>query len=406
MVQRLQQRAREVRENTRPLVWFHAPSVGEGLQARPVIDAVRHAHPDWQIAYTFFSPSAAAFATTIGADIVDYLPFDNRDDMRAVLSALQPSALVFAKLDVWPTLVSCATARGIPVALISATLNEASGRRGWWSRQLLGTAYQSLSAVGAIDQQHANRLVDLGVPAHSIRVTGDTRFDQVYARAQTVNALGALQQTLASPRPTVVVGSSWPADERVVCEAWLDIVAEWARTERTPPRIIIAPHEPTEVHCDTILVWAERAALRVERLSAIRARVADGVYTPAEADVIVVDQVGVLGDLYAMADVAFVGGGFHAAGLHSVIEPAAFGVPVVFGPQHHGSREAQLLLAQKGAFAVQDLTQLRAVLIALLSDNVQQSVSGAAAKDVVLQELGATARSVTLVEQLVAAHGS
>src|SRR6185312_11889147 len=111
------------RDRSRPLVWLHAPSVGEGLQARPVVTLLRARRPDLQIAYTFFSPSAERFARSVGADFTDYLPFDTAANARAALDALRPSALVFSKLDVWPLLAECAAARTIPLGLISATLS-------------------------------------------------------------------------------------------------------------------------------------------------------------------------------------------------------------------------------------------------------------------------------------------
>jgi len=114
------------RDRARPLVWFHAPSVGEGLQARPVLDALRSRHPDFQIAYTFFSPSADAFSKTLDVDFHDVLPFDTPRAARTVLDALDPHVLVFSKLDVWPALVEEAHRRAVPVALLSATLSPGS----------------------------------------------------------------------------------------------------------------------------------------------------------------------------------------------------------------------------------------------------------------------------------------
>jgi 3-deoxy-D-manno-octulosonic-acid transferase len=349
---------------------MHAPSVGEGLQARPVVHALREAHPHWQFAYTFFSPSAERFASSIGADITDYLPFDRAADADALLDAIRPSVLAFAKLDVWPVLVGRAVARGVPVVLISATLSAGSGRRGWWSRQLVGDAYGSLAAVGAIDAEHAERLVDLGVQRRVLHVTGDTRFDQVHARAQLVDRASPLLTSLASKRATLVAGSTWPADEAVLLEAW----SRLKKGDDASPRLIIAPHEPTQSHCGPIETWATRTSLHLVRLSQVEAgQSAEG------ADVVLVDKVGVLGDLYALADMAFVGGGFHSAGLHSVIEPAAFGVPVVFGPRHGMSREAGLLLAAGGAHASSDADSLQVFLGTWLADDARRRTEGAAA---------------------------
>src|SRR4051812_2021151 len=123
------------RDASRPLVWFHAPSVGEGLQAAPVLQLVRTRLPAAQIAYTFYSPSAQRFAASLGADFVDYLPFDTYSDASAILDALEPTALIFSKLDVWPALTETAARKGVKVGVISATLPESSARRGLLARQ-------------------------------------------------------------------------------------------------------------------------------------------------------------------------------------------------------------------------------------------------------------------------------
>ncbi len=381
------------RDPSRPLVWLHAPSVGEGLQARPVAHALRDARADVQQAYSFFSPSAERFATSIGAECTEYLPFDGAREADRLLSLLQPHLLVFVKLDVWPTLVARAVARGVPVAMLSATLSATSRRRSVVSRALLRDAYASLSLVGAIDADNAERLVALGVPRDRVRVTGDTRFDQVWQRAQRVDRGSALLTATASDRPTLVAGSTWPSDEAVLLPAW-------ATLRRSVPRarLIIAPHEPTAAHLTPIMNWARASGLRVSSLGELERRLGAAAEDP---DVIVVDRVGVLGDLYAHATAAFVGGGFHRAGLHSAIEPAAFGAPILFGPGHQMSREAGLLLAAGGAGAVPDASTLSAALATWLGDMQMRSSAGAAARTIVEQERGATARSVALLTELL-----
>lgn len=404
LVARITQRAAQVRDRTRPLVWVHAPSVGEGLQARPVIEALRAAHPDWQVAYTHFSPSAERFAISIGADITDYLPFDQARSADALLDALRPAVLIFSKLDVWPVLVERTRQRGVPVMITSATLARSSGRLGWWSRQLLSDAYRSLSAVGAIDSANADRLVQLGVPRSVLHVTGDTRFDQVWSRAHGVQRNGPLLSALSSSRPTLVAGSTWPADEQVLLDAWVH--ASWHESPPSSRRLIVAPHEPTEPHLASIEQWARRSALHLQRLSAIESQASMSASSSAPdaidaIDVVLVDRVGVLGDLYALADVAFVGGGFHDAGLHSAIEPAAFGAPVLFGPRHHMSREAGLLLDAAAARVVVDAADTAAALHGWLNDDRARDLAGAAASQVVERERGATQRTVELIEQCI-----
>lgn len=398
LLERVAAASRAVRRPGRPLVWMHAPSVGEGLQARPVAHRLRALHPDLQLAYTFFSPSAEQFAPSIGADITDYLPFDGQREADAMLDALQPSLLVFVKLDVWPMLVERATVRNIPVALLSATLAARSGRSGALSRLLLRDAYGALQGVGAIDRLNADRLVGLGVRPSVLEVTGDTRFDQVWARAQGVDRAQPMLLALASARPTLVAGSTWPADEAVLLSAFARLVR--ARAGRSDvanrPRLLIAPHEPTAAHLTPLMEWARTAGLSFATLAT-----AESDRTAAASDVIIVDRVGVLGDLYALADVAFVGGGFHAAGLHSVIEPAAFGAPVLFGPGHDMSREAGLLLTAGGARVVRDARELETALGEWLFAGPSRAAAGEAARSLVQSELGATERSVTLVERLL-----
>ena len=140
IIRRYRRWAGAQRDLSRPLVWFHAPSVGEGLQALPVLQLLQSRRPDIQIAYTHFSPSAQKFARSTGADFTDYLPFDSYGDADAALSALRPALLVFSKLDVWPALTETASTRGVKVGLISATLPESSGRRGVLARNALGDA--------------------------------------------------------------------------------------------------------------------------------------------------------------------------------------------------------------------------------------------------------------------------
>jgi 3-deoxy-D-manno-octulosonic-acid transferase len=298
-----------------------------------------------------------------------------------------PSAIVFSKLDVWPLLVEEASTRSIPCALLSATLAPRSSRAGRIARLFLHDAYSSLDAVGAISTDDADRLIALGCRPDSVRITGDTRFDQVIARAKNVDLRGPLLAPLRSERPTLVAGSTWPADERELLPALAEI-----RQSIPTLRVIIAPHEPTSAHAAPIESWSDAAGLTRAPL---------GTPAAANADVVIVDRVGVLGDLYALADVAFVGGGFHRAGLHSVLEPAAYGKPVIFGHHHDNSREAGLLLDVGGGYAASNRNEIAAVLRRWLHDDAARAIAGAASRRVVTENAGATERSLTLVESLL-----
>lgn len=374
------------RDASRPLLWMHAPSVGEGLQARPILELARLRRPDAQIAYTHFSPSAAAFARSLDVDFADYLPFDTPGDARAALDALQPTALVFSKLDVWPMITREARARGVHLGLVSATLARGSSRRSLGASALLHDAYAALDVVGAIDEADADRLVQLGVRPQTIVVTGDTRYDQVWSRAQRVDREAPMLTRLRDARPTLVAGSTWPPDEAVLLPAFDSL-----RRSGIDIRLVIAPHEPSAQHVAELVAWAERSSLRGARLDD----------ATSDSDVVVVDRVGVLGDLYAVADVAFVGGGFHAAGLHSVLEPAAFGAPVLFGPRFQNSRDAALLAQRHGGAAIGDTAEAERRLRFWLTDPGGRREAGDFARALVRSGVGAAERSFALVDRLL-----
>lgn len=375
------------RDPRHPLLWMHAPSVGEGLMARPILTLLRERHPDTQLAYTFFSPSAEDFSRKLDVDFRDYLPFDETGEMRAALDALRPTALVFSKLDVWPALVREARARGVRLGMISASLPPDSRRRRGLGRLMLRDAYAALDAVGAVDEDTAVRLVELGVRPDAVVVTGDTRYDQVWRRAHDADPAAGLLGRLASDRSTLVAGSTWPADEAHLLPALAMVRA------RVPAlRVILAPHEVTPPHVAPIVEWAARSGLRLARLDDAEA---------AGADVILVDRYGVLGDLYALADAAYVGGGFHDAGLHSVLEPAAFGVPVLFGPRHTRSRDALELLRRGAARAANDASDIARVVSEWLAHEDTRRTMGERARAVIERGRGAADRSLTLVESLL-----
>ena len=378
------------RDPSRPLLWMHAPSVGEGLQAQPVLELFRLRHPSAQLAYTHFSPSAASLARNLDVDFHDYLPFDTPGDARIALDALRPTALVFAKLDVWPVITREAHARGVRLGMISATLARRSSRRSRTASALLHDAYAALEAVGVVDDTDADRLVQLGVRSNTIVITGDTRYDQVWLRAQRVDRATPALVRLRDPRTTIVAGSTWPADESVLLAAF-----DTLRRSGIPARLIIAPHEPTPDHVSHVIDWAKRFQYSAARL--------DDPAVDGTPDIVVVDRVGVLGDLYALADMAFVGGGFHAAGLHSVLEPAAFGAPVIFGPRHEDSRDAGLLEQRGGGVSVSSDADLVRRLRLWITEPAVRREAGEYARALVRSGVGAAERSFELVERLLRA---
>jgi 3-deoxy-D-manno-octulosonic-acid transferase len=401
VVQRLAAWARTQRDPARPLLWMHAASVGEGLQAEAVLEELRPAHPEWQTAFTYFSPSAAPFATQLPVDVADYLPWDRRADVDAVLEELKPSALVFSKLDLWPELATRAARRGTAVGMIAATVGADARRLRWPARALLRPGYRAVRAAGAVSEADARGLAALGVAKDRIELTGDPRFDSALKRARAIRAddplLGPLREGV-----TLVAGSTWPPDEDALLVAF-----EIVRAACPQARLVLAPHEPTPQQLERIEGAAQRLGLEVARWSTLS----------GSPPLCLVDRVGILATLYGGATLAYVGGGFGSAGLHSVLEPAACGVPVLFGTRGNANPDGAALLRHRAAGLVSpefpdwlDLdsqsthagrSPLAALWLALLRHPDHAEAAGRRGKQYVEAGAGAAARNAVLVERLM-----
>jgi 3-deoxy-D-manno-octulosonic-acid transferase len=374
------------RDLSRPLVWFHAPSVGEGLQAEAVIRAFRERHPGCQLVYTHFSPSAEGLARRVGADFADYLPWDTPGAVDAMLDALRPTILVFTKLDLWPELATRAAARGVRVVLVAATVRPGSGRLGWPARDLLAPGYAALDAVGAVDPADAVRLSALGARPERITVTGDPRYDSVLTKVAGVPGDDPLRRW-GTGAPTLVAGSTWEGDEAVLLPAFAAVRARFPEA-----RLILVPHEPTAAHLARVEGAAARAALPAPvRLSAATLPV----------PFLLVDRVGVLMALYGGGSIAYVGGGYQRAGLHSVVEPAAWGIPILMGPGWTENRDATALRAAEGAVGLPAGSDATAELIrhwsGWLADDAERKRRGGRARAIIDAGLGASGKSADLV---------
>jgi 3-deoxy-D-manno-octulosonic-acid transferase len=390
---RLREWSERHRHRRRPLVWFHAASVGEGLQAESVLIELRRLVPDAQYAYTHFSASARGLARRMPADVADFIPYDRPVAVDDALAALSPDLLVFAKLDLWPELAIRASRRQVRVALVAATVSPGSGRLRWPARPLLSPGYRAVDAAAAIAREDAERLAALGVPRERIRVLGDPRFDSVIAKVGAVRTDDPLLH-FGAGAPTLVGGSTWPRDEAVLLEAYASVRADYPEA-----RLILVPHEPTAEH----LAGVERAVSRAALPPAVRLAAAQG-----PAPLLLVDRVGVLAALYGAGAMAYVGGGFGRAGLHSVLEPAAWSLPVAFGPRWQESRDARLLLDAGAAVALGASTPAAGDLGRCwrewLSDETGRVAQGRRARQVVERGLGAARRSAEMLAELIASR--
>ena len=404
VLNRFQAWADRHRDRSRPLLWVHAASLGEARQAEAVLRVLRSRHPGWQLAVTRFSPSARGLGWEGLADLADVLPWDRRSDITRALEALRPDALVFCKLDLWPELARQASGRGIPAGLIAGTVSPRARRLRWPARALLRSGYRVLSRVGAISAADADRLVRLGVRPDRISLTGDPRFDSAASRADAIAWDDPLRR-FARCGPSLVAGSTWPPDEDRLLAAFQSV-----RLSRPDAGLILVPHEPGPETLNRIDRVAGGLGLPNPRRL--------GSLPDAEAGMIlVVDRVGVLPTFYSDAAIGYVGGGYGNAGLHSVLEPAAAGIPVLFGPHWEGSPDAGGLLGARAAAvaeasspdwldrdegsAPEGANPLAALWLALLRHPEQRRTAGARGREFVESGLGAAERNAEIVEELM-----
>ncbi len=388
-VPQLQQWAAHHRDASRPLAWFHASSVGEGLQARAVIDALREHCAGFQLIYTHFSPSAAALADSVGADWAGYLPYDRRGDVAAAVAAANPTALVFTKLDLWPELAVAAAAHGAAVALVAGTVNADSGRLRLPARLAARAGYRALARAGAVAVADAERLARLGCRPEVISVTGDPRVDSVLQLAE--GGAGDLPPTPWERSATLIAGSTWPPDEEVLLEAFARV-----RREVAGAVLVVVPHEPSTRHLEGLAARAERLGLP--------APVPVGSAAPPGTALFVVDRVGVLARLYPAGFAAYVGGGWGGRGIHSVLEPAAWGRPVMIGPRDRGSRDAALLEAAGALVRLPEgdaVAALASRWVSWLREPGRAANAGAAARRALEPDRGAAARNAALIAPLL-----
>jgi len=386
---RLAEAARALAGET--VLHIHAASAGELRYAEPVLNRLRREHPAWRWVITYFSPSAEPFAAALQPDLHGFLPWDTPGEVTHFLEALPLRASLVCRLDLWPEFAAGLTARRIPIILVAAALRPGSGRLGPLGRHALQRAYRSVAAAAAVAPEDVALLERLGVPADRIEVLGDPRADQVRERLAR-DEPARRWPSLVLGGPLLVAGSTWREDERILLEAFRTV-----RDAHPSARLVLAPHEPgPEVTAD---ITRQALALGLPAPQLVAGASVD-------APLAVLDEVGPLGLLYGAARLAYVGGGF-GRGLHSVLEPAAWSLPVLAGPRWRGHRDAERL-AVAGALAPLPATGAAAALAERwsrwLSQETDRAVAGAAARAVVDQAAGAGDRTAALVERVLAGY--
>ena len=324
---------------TRPVVWFHASSLGEFEQGRPLMEAVRRTHPEYQILLSFFSPSGYTVRQDYaGADVVVYLPSDRSSSVRRFLDLARPSKAIFIKYDFWPTMLYELRERGIPTYLISAIFRpDQLFFRPWgkWYLRLL-TLFERLYVQ---DEDSRQLLQRHGITA--VSVAGDTRFDRVI---EIASAARAIPEAAALEGKVLVAGSTWPEDEAILLPYFNRLDSEY--------KLIIAPHEIHEEHLQAIEAQLTRPSIRYSQLQAG----ATGDY-----DCLIIDCFGLLSSIYRYGRYAWVGGGFGKS-VHNTLEAAVYGIPVFFGPEVHKHREVRELIQRGLGFVLHSEEDFAALL--------------------------------------------
>ncbi len=372
-------------------VWFHFTSVGEFEQAKPLIEAI---YSDVRIVSTFFSPSVASNVKKYAyLDAAIYLPFDTVGNAKRLIDQINPTCLVFSKSDIWPNLVWRASKNDIPLILIAGTLHPGSKSLSWFSKSFFKSIHRYMTLYCTISKSDADRFRLLCSANQEIVVTGDTRFDQVYKRAISVEPdtnffLG--QSTLT--RPIFIAGSTYRDDEKVVLDTYR-ILAE--DNSELIPHLILVPHEPTPERITEIIDELNQRGLSYHCYTKLSEDV-----DLIDTDVLIIDTVGILAKLYQIADIVFVGGSFHGK-VHNVMEPAAMSKPVIIGPTIQNAYEASLLLERGAAKRVETPEQMANVIDEWMGCDETRISAGKIGKQVIEENIGAVERTLEHLQKYV-----
>lgn len=352
-----------------PYIWFHAASLGEFEQGRPLMEKIKTDYPQYKILLTFYSPSGYEVRKDYaGADVVCYLPFDTERNAIDFLNLARPSMAIFIKYEFWSNYLTQLHQMQVPTYIISAVFRPKQVFFRWygvWYRNLLN--YFSYFFVQDEPSRQLLRMIGLT----NVVVAGDTRFDRVVQNKEKAQLLPYVDQLRKPNTITLVAGSSWPKDELFLISYF---------NSHPNIKMIIAPHETHEEHIQSIISKLERPYVRFSEATAEEVN---------KSDCLIVDCIGLLSTLYRYGDIAYIGGGF-GQGIHNSLEAAVYGIPVVFGPNFQKFREAIGLVACKGAFPVGSEADFVKLMDSMVSSKQALRSSGRRAAKYVSENLGAT----------------
>ena len=350
----------------RPTVWFHAASLGEFEQARPVLEAYRQRHPDHQVLVTFFSPSGYEVRKNYSqAEAVCYLPMDTPGNVRRFLDAAHPDKVFFVKYEFWYNYLNALRQRGTDTYIFSAIFRPDQYFFKPWGRWFIRQLRECFTHLFVQNEESLSLLKGHGISRCSL--AGDTRYDRVHQIALTAEPDAVVERFLQGhDGPVLVAGSTWPPDEQLL--ARLRESKKWF-----PERIIIAPHEIHEEHLRSIEALFPDSIRYSECINALT-QSHNNTFTHSK--VLIIDNIGLLSKLYCYATVAYIGGGF-GVGIHNILEAVAYGKPVVFGPNYHKFQEAHDLIDLGGCMIVDEHPDVSFLRKLFTDDDIYHAASDA-----------------------------
>lgn len=353
-------------------IWFHAASLGEFEQGRPLIEHLRETHPEYKILLTFFSPSGYEVRKNYEeADIICYLPLDTIRNARRFLRAVKPVMAFFIKYEFWYNYLHILQHRGVPTYSVSSIFRPDQIFFQWYGRQY-GRVLKCFTHFFVQNMESKALLAKLGIT--DVDVVGDTRFDRVLQIKEASKQLPIVEQFTAHAQKVFVAGSSWLPDEEIFIK-YFDIHKDW--------KLIIAPHVISDEHLSQIF-----ELLKGRRVVRYTEATEDNV---KDAEVLIIDCFGLLSSIYHYGTVSYVGGGF-GVGIHNVLEAAVWDIPVVFGPNNKHFQEAQGLMLVQGGFEINDYQSFRDLIMRFETDAFFLQNAGENAGAFVKSRAGATAK--------------
>ena len=363
-----------IREQVDPeskYLWFHASSLGEFEQGRPLIERIHSKHPECRILLTFFSPSGYEVRKDYkGADIVCYIPFDTPLNVRRFLDSIRIEKAFFIKYEFWPNFLKGLYKRNIEIFSVSSIFRDNQLFFKWYGRGY-AKALTYFKHLFVQDRNSKDLLKSIGIT--NVSIVGDTRADRVLEVAAASRQFPVIEK-FVNGDPTFIAGSSWPADEELFIPYFLT-KPDW--------KLIIAPHEIHEEHLVEIEGrLKERSHIRLSKATLDNIK---------GYDTLIIDCFGMLSSIYRYGHIAYIGGGF-GVGIHNVLEAAVFDIPVLFGPNNKRFREAQELKQLKGGFEITDAYSLRILIDKFISDPGFLKKAGRNAGDYVRSSSGTSDR--------------